>query len=81
MFSVVVLRFILTISATAVANDQLMEVFRDDFEGGVLNQTTWNVVNKASMVNEELQFYTPNAVSISGTEKTNNYSAVRTVGK
>ena len=34
------------------------EIFRDDFNGGSIDEKKWNRVTAASQVNEELQYYT-----------------------
>lgn len=45
-----------------------VEVFRDDFNrAGFLDPTKWNADNVSSTVNAEMEFYTPDEVSVHGT--------------
>lgn len=58
-----------TVSAAKGDNNtgDMVEVFRDDFaRAGFLDPAKWNAVNHSSMVNEELEYYTPDDVSVQG---------------
>ncbi len=41
-------------------------IFDDEFNGSSLDQTKWNVRDEASVGNHELEYYTPDDVSVSG---------------
>ena len=64
LLSVVVLKAIHAGSLGLVPRNR--EIFRDNFNGGYIDQSKWNLITAPSQVNEELEHYVADEVRVAG---------------